>query len=155
MYHSNKKFCFWERPEPYNIKIDALFAPEARENFQYFSVRLPYRDTILWCLKYWFFLPAPKVGGPGPPPSEVGGGSVPRPPGCYAYDSNGTGGDFCETGSDMFKPEVTILWPEMTLMGHWRCFWCFIWTFACSKASKTTFLHIFCSKMSFMTPEVT
>ena len=24
-------------------------------------------------------------------------------------DSNGTGSDFCETGSDMFKPEVKFL----------------------------------------------
>ena len=58
-------------------------------------------------------------------------------------DSEGTGSDFCQTGSDMFKPEVKYLWPEMTFISHWMWFCCFILTFVGSKASKTAVWHIF------------
>ena len=51
----------------------------------------------------------------------------------------GTGIDFRETGSDIYKPEVKFLWPEITFISHWMWFWFFILTFACWKASKTTF----------------
>ena len=54
-------------------------------------------------------------------------------------DSNGIKRHFCEAGSDMFKLEVKFLWPEITFISNWMWFWCFILTFACWKASKTTF----------------
>ena len=37
-------------------------------------------------------------------------------------DSNWTGSDFCETGSDMVKPEVKFLSQEIASMSHSMCF---------------------------------
>ena len=65
MYHSNKKCCVLERPEFYNIKIDALFAPEARK-FSIFQGQIAIQRHYFMVSKILIFLPDQKVGGQAP-----------------------------------------------------------------------------------------
>ena len=70
----NKKICAWERRKATISRLVRIRDAGAR-NFQHFTVRLPYGDTILRCPNYWFLL------------ARKGGGQCPSGPRCYAYGS--------------------------------------------------------------------
>ena len=86
MYHSNKKLCVWERPEPHNIKIWCIIRAGGARKFSIFQCEIAVQRHYFMVAKIMIFLPAQKWGGQALPTFR-GGGSVPRPPGCYAYDT--------------------------------------------------------------------